>query len=114
MIQVEATIDDDDLLTGYRANGHAGTGARGTDIVCAAISVLSRSLARALHDKEGINIRVDAPERGIFSAVISYSDGAEQFLRGAGSFLLEGLRSVAEEYPEHCHLTIVKRKYPKI
>jgi uncharacterized protein YsxB (DUF464 family) len=113
MIQLEATLDDDDILTGYRANGHAGAGASGTDIVCAAISVLSRSLARALRGKEGINIRMDAPDRGAFSAAISYSDNAKQFLRGAGSFLLEGLMSVAEEYPSYCSLTIVKRTQPK-
>ncbi|MDR1147542.1 MAG: ribosomal-processing cysteine protease Prp [Spirochaetaceae bacterium] len=113
MIQLEATIDDDDILTGYHANGHAGAGERGADIVCAAISVLSRSLARALRGKEGINISMDTLERGTFSAAISYSDNAKQFLRGAGSFLLEGLRSVAEEYPEHCNLTIVKIKRPK-
>jgi uncharacterized protein YsxB (DUF464 family) len=113
MIQVEATIDDNDILTGYCAAGHAGARERGTDIVCAAISVLSRSLARALRGKEGINISMDAPGRGNFSAAISYSAGAKQFLRGAGSFLLEGLRSVAEEYPEHCNLTIVKIKRPK-
>jgi uncharacterized protein YsxB (DUF464 family) len=110
MIQIEAELDSSGVLVAYRAAGHAGAGPRGQDIVCAAVSVLSRSLVRALQDKEGVNIQADAPERGVFSVAINYSDHARQFLRGTGTFLLEGLNSIAEEYPEFCNLTIVKKK----
>ncbi|MDR0409058.1 MAG: hypothetical protein LBH18_01475, partial [Spirochaetaceae bacterium] len=68
---------------------------------------------RALNGKEGINIHANAPERGVFSAVISYSENAKQFLKGTGTFLLEGLTSVAEEYPECCDLTVIKKDFPK-
>jgi uncharacterized protein YsxB (DUF464 family) len=109
MVRLEATLDGNGLLVEYRAAGHAGAGPMGSDIVCAAVSAFSRSLIRALHGKEGISIHADAPERGIFQAEVSYSGEGRLFLEGVGAFLLEGLSSVAEEYPQYCNLTILRR-----
>ncbi|MDR1256594.1 MAG: ribosomal-processing cysteine protease Prp [Spirochaetaceae bacterium] len=110
MIRLEATLDGAGVLVEYRASGHAGAGPAGADIVCAAVSALSRSLVRALHGKDGVTVRSDAPERGRFSVEICYTNGAREFLEGAGAFLLEGLASVAEEYPEHCKLTVTRKQ----
>ncbi|MDR2658397.1 MAG: ribosomal-processing cysteine protease Prp [Spirochaetaceae bacterium] len=110
MIRLEAALDKENILVAYSAAGHAGTGPRGEDIVCAAVSTLSRTLVRALSCTEGIKIQAEAPERGVFSAVINYTENAKQFLQGAGTFLLEGLKSIEEEYPACCKLTIKKAK----
>ncbi|MDR0383275.1 MAG: ribosomal-processing cysteine protease Prp [Spirochaetaceae bacterium] len=110
MIRLEAVLDGAGVLVKYRASGHAGAGPAGADIVCAAVSVLSRSLVRALFGRDGITVRSDAPERGIISVEIGYSENRRNFLEGTGAFLLEGLASVAEEYPEYCKLTVARKQ----
>lgn len=109
MIRLEAALDGQGVLVYYRAEGHAGAGWKGNDIVCAAVSALSRALVDALQGREGVRINVDAPERGRLRVELSYDGGARYFLEGAGAVLLEGLGSVAEEYPEFCNLTITRR-----
>ena len=109
MIRLEAALDGEGVLVEYRAVGHSGAGPRGTDIVCAAVSSLSRAMVDALRSREGVCVRADAPERGIFRVELGYSDEARAFLEGAGAVLLAGLSSVAEEYPEFCNLTITRR-----
>jgi uncharacterized protein YsxB (DUF464 family) len=109
LIRLEAALDGEGLVVEYRAGGHAGAGPEGADIVCAAVSALSRALLRALEGREGVRVSADAPERGEFHIELSYSIEAMSFLEGAGAVLLEGLSSVAEEYPEFCNLKITRR-----
>lgn len=109
MIRLKAALDSEGVLVEYRAEGHAGAGFKGFDIVCAAVSALSRSLVRALRGIRGVCVIADAPERGIFHVKLSYSGEAKSFLEGVSAFLLAGLASVAEEYPECCNLTVVRK-----
>jgi len=106
VIEIEAVLDGDGTLRVCNASGHAGAGLTGSDIVCAAVSVLMRSAVRALSGREGITIRCDAPEPGFLFLEADYAEKGREFLFAAGVFLLEGLASVAEEYPEHCSLSI--------
>jgi uncharacterized protein YsxB (DUF464 family) len=106
MLRLETVLDRDGVVVEYRASGHAGNGYRGSDVVCAAVSALSRAFVEALRDREGVRVHVDAPERGQLSVELSYDGGARAFLQGAGAVLLEGLSSVVEEYPEFCKLTM--------
>jgi hypothetical protein len=41
-----------------------------------------------------------------------YSAEGRDFLAGAGAFLIEGLRSVSEEYPDNCGLEIEDQPPP--
>jgi len=106
LIEIEAVLDGDGALRSCRASGHAGAGPTGTDIVCAAVSVLMRTAVRALSGKKGITIRCEAPEPGFLLLEADYTAEGKDFLSVAGVFLTEGLASVAEEYPQHCRLTI--------
>jgi uncharacterized protein YsxB (DUF464 family) len=108
MIHVEATLDEAGLLRSCRIHGHAGAGPKGEDIVCAAVSVLAGTALRLLSRQEGIRVRGEAPERGILNMEIDYAADGRDFLSGAGAFLLEGLQSVAGEYPEYCVMNITK------
>jgi len=105
LIEIEAVLDENEILRSCRAGGHAGTGQRG-DIVCAAVSVLMRTAACALSDREGITVRYEAPEPGLFFLEAEYKAEGRDFLFASGVFLIEGLASVAEEYPGNCRLTI--------
>ena len=106
MIEIEAVLDEGGVLRSCRASGHAGAGPTGTDIVCAAVSVLLRTAVRTLSDRKGITLRCDAPETGLLSMEADYTEEGREFLSAAGVFLVEGIASVAEEYPQNCKLTL--------
>ncbi|MCL2601711.1 MAG: ribosomal-processing cysteine protease Prp [Treponema sp.] len=106
MIQVDVALDAAGLLSSCRVSGHAGAGKRGDDVVCAAVSVLSRALVRALAGKRGVTFRGDMPEQGNFWVEVEYTSEGRDFLAGAGSFFIEGILSVSAEFPKHCKVTI--------
>ncbi|GHV67161.1 hypothetical protein AGMMS49928_03560 [Spirochaetia bacterium] len=106
MITIKAALDGEGLLRSCQVSGHAGAGKRGEDIVCAAVSVLTRTALRTLSKKTGVIVRGEAPQRGLFRMETDYSGEGREFLAAAGVFLLEGLSSVAEEFPEFCTMTI--------
>ena len=109
MILAELILDNMDQLRFCRIEGHSGAGTRGNDIVCAAVSVLARTIVNILSDREDISVRVDAPERGNFLMEVDYKPAGRDFLTGAGCFLIEGLLSVQAEYPGHCKVSIERR-----
>jgi uncharacterized protein YsxB (DUF464 family) len=107
MIRIKVVLDKAGLLRSCRVHGHAGATPKGDDLVCLAVSVLARTALRVLSRREGITVRGKAPERGIIEMDIDdYAGEGKEFLSAAGSFLLEGLRSVAGEYPEYCVMDI--------
>jgi uncharacterized protein YsxB (DUF464 family) len=106
LIQIEAVLDENGILRACKAAGHAGAGPTGTDIVCAAVSVLMRTAVRVLSGRKGITVRCDAPDPGFLFWEADYTEEGREFLSAAGVFLIEGLASVVEEYPQYCTLTI--------
>ena len=88
MIQADLVLDEAGLLSSCRVSGHAGAGKRGSDIVCAAVSVLTRTIVRVLSGRKGITIRGNAPDRGNFSMEAEYSAEGREFLAAAGAFLI--------------------------
>ena len=110
MIEIEAVLDSGGVLRACKAAGHAGAGKTGSDIVCAAVSVLMRTAFSILSGRKGITIQGGAPEKGrmwLESGLEASDDGkGKDFLFAAGVFLLEGLKSIAQEYPNNCRITI--------
>ena len=109
MIQADLILDEAGLLRSCRVSGHAGAGKRGSDIVCAAVSVLTRTLIRVLSGRKGITIRGDIPERGEFFVEAEYTPEGREFLAAVGAFLIEGLLSVSAEFPGNCKVNIKRR-----
>jgi len=109
MIRAELVLDGAGLLRSCRLQGHAGAGKQGSDIVCAAVSVLTRTIVLVLSGRKDIIIRGSIPEQGDFSIETEYTPEGREFLAGAGAFLLEGLVSVSEEFPEYCKVIIERR-----
>jgi uncharacterized protein YsxB (DUF464 family) len=106
MIHVEAAVDRTGFLRACRVEGHAGAGPRGGDPVCAAVSALVRAALRTLSGRKGITVRGDAPERGLLWMEVDYTEEGREFLAGAGTFLIEGLMSVSEDFPDYCGIEI--------
>lgn len=109
MIAIKLALDEAGLLRGCEIQGHGGAGGKGADVVCAAVSVLIRTALRVLADRPGVEIRGEAPERGALWMEADYTPEGRDFLSAAGVFLIQGLKSVAEDYPGHCTLDIYQR-----
>lgn len=110
MINIDASVNGAGLLVSCEVTGHAGAGPRGGDVVCAAVSILTRTAFRVLSSTEGVKLRGGSPERGVFKMEADYSGTGLDFLSGAGTFLIEGFSSVAELYPEFCKLNIHRER----
>ncbi|MDR3160841.1 MAG: ribosomal-processing cysteine protease Prp [Spirochaetaceae bacterium] len=107
MIRISAVLDEAGILRACTVTGHAGAGPWGEDVVCAAVSILTRTALRTLLDREGISVRGEnTPERGIFQMELDYTGAGREFLAAVGLFLMEGLVSVCEDYPDYCVMTI--------
>ena len=106
MIQVDMVLDEAGLLRSCRVSGHAGAGKRGSDVVCAAVSVLTRTIILVLAERKDITVRGSIPEQGNFYMETEYAPEGREFLAGAGTFLIEGLLSVSAEFPDYCKVTI--------
>jgi len=109
MIQINMVLDDAGILRSCSVQGHAGAGCKGSDIVCAAVSVLTRTIVRVLSGRKGIYIRGSIPGEGNFLLEADYSEEGKEFLAAAGAFLSEGLTSVAGEFPDNCKVNIERR-----
>ncbi|MDR0447448.1 MAG: ribosomal-processing cysteine protease Prp [Treponema sp.] len=107
MITITVVLDGSGLIKTCDVRGHARAGKRGYDLVCAAVSVLVRTALSVLSKKEGISIKGGAERRGEFSLETKVQNTAgRDFLAAVGSFLIEGLKSVAEEFPQNCIMII--------
>ena len=106
MISIEAVLEEDGTLRACSASGHAGAGKAGTDIVCAAVSVLMRTALKTLSEKKGITVSGGAPEKGQLWLEADYNAEGKDYLCAVGNFLLEGLKSVEREFPENCNVNI--------
>jgi uncharacterized protein YsxB (DUF464 family) len=103
-------LEQDGTLRACKASGHAGAGKTGTDIVCAAVSVLMRTACKTLSERKGITLRCDAPEKGVLWLETDYDADGKEFLFAAGAFLIEGLKSLTLEFPQNCKMTSSERR----
>ncbi|MCL2444115.1 MAG: ribosomal-processing cysteine protease Prp [Treponema sp.] len=106
MIEIIALLDKNGVIRDCKVSGHAKAGKAGNDIVCAAVSVLVRTAVNVLSNRKGITIHYNALEKGQLYMEVSYEAEGKDFLYAAGVFLIEGLKSVAQEYPKNCTLTV--------
>lgn len=87
------------------AQGHAGSAVRGSNVVCAAVTMLLRTTLDVLEHSKGISVVSDAPERGVLTFRIR-SDSTEKTeavtarLICAADYLKLGLSALAKEYPD--------------
>jgi len=109
LIKIEVVLDKDGILKSCKATGHAGAGKKGSDIVCAAVSVLLRTTLITLSNREGINIKSEAPKPGELKLETSALQEGKSFLYAISVFLLEGLKSIEQEFPKNIELKMIRR-----
>tara|TARA_Y100001972_G_scaffold107051_1_gene135887 strand:+ start:46 stop:366 length:321 start_codon:yes stop_codon:yes gene_type:complete len=106
VIQIEVTTFPDGRIAGIALSGHAELAAAGSDILCAAVSVLADNLGASLTTLLGMPAQIDSA-KGLYRLQIAetdHSDAAELLFQSA----LLGFRTLAEQYPERIELRLRK------
>ena len=97
--------------TGFRAEGHSGYAEEGSDIVCAAVSVLACTCVNSLEKLLGVTVVMHGNEDGLLDfdipEVPEEKRGGVQLLMGA---LDQGLGDIQENYPEYLKIKIEGRR----
>ncbi len=93
----------DQQLCGFECRGHAGYAEAGSDIVCAAVSVLATTCANALESVAGVSPGVEAKD-GYMRVQLSEGEithDASVILRT----FEQGIHDIAISYPQYIHIT---------
>jgi hypothetical protein len=106
MVRAKAVLDRGGCLHRFSASGHAGSGSRGYDIVCASVSVLARTAYRAFEGLSGIELRGEAAEPGFLSFEIRGEADSPERAAGMAAFFVTGMSDLARDYPEAVEFTI--------
>ena len=98
--------------TGFRASGHSGYAEAGSDIVCAAVSVLGCTCVNSLEAVCGVTPDITENDDGILAFTLPHPlDGQRahdaQVLMAA---LHQGIADIARQYPRYVTLSIQERR----
>jgi len=89
MITIKVTRNDNNEITGFSLNGHAGYSENGKDIVCAAVSAVTNMAIIGLSEKLKLNIKFKRNDGGYLKVELP-DDISTDNMRLA-QFLLESL-----------------------
>jgi len=105
MIRVSVSLSEEGVIGSLVAEGHAGFGLKGTDIVCSAFTILLRTFARSVEASSGITWKASDAGPGKFRLTVAavVPAAAEQY-RGWGEFFLRGLEDLAGEQPQQVQI----------
>ena len=98
---------DEKGVCGLRVYGHAGYAESGSDIVCAAASVLITTCANALETVAGVTPLSKVSERRAAIEVLlpeNLSDNQDHDARIILRTTLQGFEDIAAEYPQYLHI----------
>ena len=110
MITVVVCLGSRGNLVSADASGHAHKGRPGTDIVCAAVTILLRTTMAVL-SKPDVSPVLEATTAGRGSLafrVSAFTEADIPLLQYAAAFLQEGLSSLAGEYPEAVEMRVIE------
>ncbi|MBN1524178.1 MAG: ribosomal-processing cysteine protease Prp [Spirochaetales bacterium] len=101
MIAVAVGLDSHECISELNVTGHAGLDIKGNDPLCAAVSILTRTLLTALYATGVADIKDEHEQEGMLAAEITIQDSAD-FSRIAGitAFFLTGLFELQNDYPQ--------------
>ena len=81
--------------------GHANYSDSGTDIVCAAVSILVQTLASILIIAKYADNCVIEEKDGTITSISYKADPTDQSIATSFQFVAEGMELLSERYPDH-------------
>jgi uncharacterized protein YsxB (DUF464 family) len=107
MVRLEVLLDRAGCLRKLSADGHAGYGGKGQDIVCAAATAVVRTACRVLERAPGFMSEGAAPREGTLRfEVTGFPQERRDWFSGVTEYLLCALSDLAEEFPDRVRLTV--------
>ena len=102
MIEVWFVRDDEEHIVEFRVSGHAEFDEYGTDIVCAAVSILVQSAILGLEEHLKLDIDVKIVS-GMIGCTLSEIEDYVMRLRADAILetMILGLQGIAEEYADN-------------
>ena len=88
----------DEIITGFECTGHAGFAEEGSDIVCAAVSILTTTCVNALETVAGLTPKVKAIP-GKMTLVLP--DGGGHDAQVILKTMRQGLKDLTNAYPDY-------------
>lgn len=106
MIRITIERNSKGLICGFDAKGHADTGPRGQDIVCAAVSVLTDSIFLGLdqHLRRELEWRAEAGE-----ITVRLKDEPDELSEALLATMFLGLSEIQKIYPEKIRIREIRR-----
>jgi len=108
LIHIMIAVDTDGNLRSLKAEGHSMSAAKGSNIICAAVSAQLRSVVRVLQNGIGLKSLVSADRDGLLELSVETEDGENRWLTGVTDVLLAGLIEIERENPRECSIKLVK------
>lgn len=100
MITIIIKQDDRGCIRKCDAEGHSLLANQGSDILCAAVTILLRTVSRVLHTDKGIGFKINAPETGKLGFIVKWIPESKiSRMQGISDFLMFGLKDLEAEYP---------------
>lgn len=107
MIAVSLVLGKEGNLVSAEAEGHAGKGTIGTDIVCAAVTILLRTTMATIVSRPSVVLEAETTGRGSLAFHVSVWNQTDiPFLQFASTFLQEGISSLQKEYPQAVNMRV--------
>ena len=105
MITVSVALSNEGVIEELLAEGHAGFGLKGTDVVCSAFTVLLRTFVRTIEASPGVAWKVLADDADRFHlAVTGVISGAALQYRGWCEFVLRGFEDLSGDEPRRVRI----------
>ena len=101
MIRINIELDDQGCLKNVHLSGHADGNAKGNNIICAAVTALSRTFGQIIESRTGIRSTGNAVSEGQLDDYVENVDAAQrEWFRGVSDFFLHGIGRLSSEYPD--------------
>ena len=100
MIKVTIYQSSEGKISGFAVQGHAGYAESGSDIVCAAVSVLTQNTVNSIEQftEDRFSVDVDEKEGGLYLKMKPGYSGRSKLLLDS---LILGLQGIEEEYMDY-------------
>ncbi len=98
MIAVSVGLSPDNLVRDLHCTGHAGFAIKGSDIVCAAFTLMLRTFVRTCESSPEARFRVLVDSEGEFKLQLDEAPRNDSF-KGVCWFFLRGLDDLSRDFP---------------
>ena len=107
MINIEIKQDERGCIRKCDAKGHSLLDTKGSDVLCAAVTILLRTVSRVLYVDKGIGFKGNPPETGEMGFILKWiPESKVNRMQGISDFLVRGLKDLEAEYPGRLKVTV--------